>query len=130
MQSRGDCEMMPIPIDGSVWHDMAERNTDSTVEMTFDLRVGDDRTARLKIEGELDINSVDGIENAVDRAAGTGADRLIVDLSELRFADSSAIAVWVKWASMFDEIELRDPTPLLRKVIETMGLAEALHLSP
>ena len=130
MQGRGDCEMMPIPTDGNGWHDMAERNIDSTAAMTFDLRVGDDRTALLKIVGELDINSVDGIENAVDSTAGSDADRLIVDVSELRFADSSAIAVWVKWASMFDEIELRDPTPLLRKVIETMGLAEALHLVP
>jgi anti-anti-sigma factor len=130
MQGHGGCEMMPISTDGNSWHDMAERNTDSTAEMTFDLRVGDDRTAFLKIEGELDINSVDGIEGAVDRAAGTNADRLIIDVSELRFADSSAIAVWVKWASMFDEIELREPSPLLRKVIETMGLAEALHLVP
>lgn len=108
---------------------MAERHTDGSDEMTFDLVV-DDRTAFLKIVGELDINSVDGIEAAVGRLAGGEADRLVVDLSDLRFADSSAIAVWLRWSSAFERIELRDPTPLLRKVLETMGLAETLHLTP
>ncbi len=108
---------------------MAERDTNGNAEMRFELVV-DNRTAFLTIVGELDINSVDGIETAVERLAGAEADRLVIDLSGLSFADSSAIAMWVRWASAFEAVELRDPTPLLRRVIETMGLAEALHLTP
>ena len=109
---------------------MAERNNDGSAEMTFDLRVEDDRTAFLKIVGELDINSVDGIEDAVDRVAGADADRLIIDVSELRFADSSAIALWVRWSARVGEIEFRDASPLLRRVITSMGLAGRFRLAP
>ncbi len=54
--------------------------------------------------------------------------RLILDLGGVRFADSSAIALWVRWATAVDELKLRDASPLLQKVIETMGLAERLQL--
>ena len=52
--------------------------------------------------------------------------RLVVDVSELRFADSSAIALWVRWAARVPEFELRDPSPLLQRVVTAMGLAEKL----
>jgi len=55
---------------------------------------------------------------------------LIVDARELRFADSSAIALWVQWAIEVPEIELRDPSPLSRRVVETMGLADMFKVTP
>jgi hypothetical protein len=52
----------------------------------------------------------------------------VIDLARLRFADSSAIALWVRWASMVGAIELRNASPLLRRVVTTMGLSERLGL--
>ena len=46
----------------------------------------------------------------------------MLEVSGLRFADSSAIALWVKWSTRVTEVELREPPPLLRRVLTTMGL--------
>jgi hypothetical protein len=62
------------------------------------------------------------VRSALDRRPG----RLIIELSDLRFADSSAIALWVRWSTSVDEIELRDVSPILRRVIDSMGLAATL----
>ena len=47
----------------------------------------------------------------------------------MRFADSSAIALWVRWAGAVSEFELLDPPPLLRRVINAMGLADKLGVA-
>lgn len=109
---------------------MAELDPTATSEMTFDVAEPDDGTVRVSIAGELDITNVDGLATAVGHALERGSSRLIVDVSALRFADSSAIAVWVQWATAVPEIELRGASPFLRKVVESMGLTETLNLTP
>ena len=51
-------------------------------------------------------------------------------MRDVRFADSSAIALWVQWASHVPEVELRGGSPLLRRVVESMGLTETLNMTP
>ncbi|HUJ34398.1 MAG TPA: STAS domain-containing protein [Solirubrobacteraceae bacterium] len=98
--------------------------------MSFDLgRAGDDGLT-VTINGELDITNVDALEAAVGSALERHPERLIIDLSGLRFADSSAIALWVRWSTSVPEIELRDVSPILRRVIDTMGLAGTLNVKP
>ena len=87
-------------------------------------------TARITIAGELDISNVDELEQAVAPALAERPEQLIVDVAGLRFADSSAIALWVRWASVVPHFELRDPPPLLRRVVTSMGLAERLEVTP
>jgi hypothetical protein len=36
----------------------------------------------------------------------------------------------VQWATAVHKIELRDASPLLRRVVETMGLTEMLGVTP
>jgi anti-anti-sigma factor len=81
------------------------------------------------VRGELDIATVQELDAAVAPIIEGEPARLVVDVSGLRFADSSAIAMWVRWAAIVGEIELRDPSPLLRRVIGSMGLAERLRLT-
>ena len=52
--------------------------------------------SRSTLSGELDITN---IETVVGRRAGLEGEpeRLVIDVQLLRFADSSAIALWVKW---------------------------------
>ncbi|MCA1682428.1 MAG: STAS domain-containing protein [Actinobacteria bacterium] len=100
--------------------------------MSFELRpdeVGSDAVI-LKVSGELDISNVEQLEAAVQRLEREKARRLTIDAGDLRFADSSAIAQWVKWAAVFEEVQLRDPSPLLRRVVASMGLLSTLHLVP
>ena len=82
------------------------------------------------IKGEVDISNVETLDNAVAPLLERGTPRLIVDISELAFADSSAIAIWVRWSRSAGELWLRGAQPLLVRVIETMGLGATLSIEP
>jgi anti-anti-sigma factor len=99
-------------------------------DMRFDVVEGDDRTVTVTVSGELDITNVDTLASAVAPALEREPARLIIEVGDLRFADSSAIALWVRWARTVPELELRDVPPLLRRVVESMGLIETLKVSP
>ena len=94
----------------------------STVEVSTDVA----GTVIVRLGGELDLSAIPAIEAEVGKALAAKPPRLIVDLSGLRFADSSAIALWVRWALTIEQFELRDPPPFLRRVLAAMGLSERL----
>ncbi|HTX11076.1 MAG TPA: STAS domain-containing protein [Solirubrobacteraceae bacterium] len=98
--------------------------------MSFEVAEEDGGTLRVTVSGELDITNVDTLASAVAPALARKPPRVVVEVAQLRFADSSAIALWVQWASAVPQIELRDVSPLLRRVVESMGLAETLHVTP
>jgi anti-anti-sigma factor len=87
-------------------------------------------TATVTVRGDLDVANIDALADAVDPVIARGVERLVVDVGQLRFADSSAIALWVRWATTVKHVELRDPSPLLRKVINSMGLGAKLQVQP
>lgn len=109
---------------------MAGLDANNTAEVSFDLVEADDDGLTVRISGELDITNVDALESVVGSALERRPEKLIIDLSGLRFADSSAIALWVRWATAVHEIELRDVSPILRRVIDSMGLADTLNVKP
>lgn len=96
--------------------------------MTFTIidRAGDGSLVRIR--GELDIATIPELEIAVSPIIDRGVENLTLDVGGLNFADSSAIALWVRWAALVDDLRLTGVSPLLRRVIETMGLAETLRL--
>ena len=96
--------------------------------MTFDVASTGGK-AVVTVRGELDISNVEELEAAVAPILESKPERLIVDLGGLRFADSSAIAVWVRWGATVGHIELRNASPLLRQVITRMGLATRLRIT-
>jgi anti-anti-sigma factor len=102
---------------------------DELPEMTFDVAGNDGGTAIVTVRGELDISNIDRLEAGVAPIIAMAPDRLVVDIGELQFADSSAIAVWVRWAALVKQIELRHSSPLLRNVITRMGLSGKLELT-
>lgn len=98
--------------------------------VAFEVSAGADGSAVVAISGELDISAVDALSQRVARVLAGNPSRLVVDVSDLRFADSSAIALWVRWAGAVEDFELRHPSPLLLRVIRGMGLAEKLGVTP
>jgi anti-anti-sigma factor len=108
---------------------MAELNANGA-PMTFELVAADDGAPIIKVAGELDITSIDELEEGVQPILDRAPDVLVIDASSLRFADSSAIALWVKWSMMVRRLEVRNPPELLRRVIDSMGLDEALRVTP
>lgn len=109
---------------------MAGLDANNATGMHFDLANSDGRDLTVTITGELDITNVDALDSAVRSALDRHPGRLIIELSGLRFADSSAIALWVRWSTAVHEIELRDVSPILRRVIDSMGLADTLNVKP
>jgi anti-anti-sigma factor len=109
---------------------MAGLDANSTADMTFDVVEGDDGTVTVSVKGELDITNIERLAVALAPALEREPARLIVDARALRFADSSAIALWVRWATAVPATELRHPPPTLRKVLASMGLAEMLNVAP
>lgn len=90
----------------------------------------EDGAPLVKLAGELDIATTEQLESALSAVIDSGPDRLIVDARSLQFADSSGIALWVRWANAVGELELREPPELLRRVITRMGLVDRLRLAP
>jgi len=107
---------------------MAHLEADTDPAMTFSIGAEDAETTIVTIRGELDISNVDQLDTAMTPVIDRRVGRLILDVGELRFADSSAIAVWVRWAAVVGELRLRRVSPLLRTVIVTMGLSGRLRL--
>jgi hypothetical protein len=65
----------------------------------------------------------------VERALDAVTTCLIVDAGALRFADSTAIALWVSWSHRVPRLEIHKPSPMIRRIIESMGLAQILNPS-
>ncbi|MGN6869440.1 MAG: STAS domain-containing protein [Solirubrobacteraceae bacterium] len=98
-------------------------------EMRFDVVEGGDRSLKVTVSGELDITNIDALAAAVAPALEREPARLVIEVRDLRFADSSAIALWVQWATAVPDVELHHVPPLLRRVVKTMGLSETLKVS-
>ncbi len=109
---------------------MENVNPLTSAPATVEVTAVADGAVTVRIGGELDMSSVDRCEAELRQALADTPSRLIVDVGDVSFADSSAIAMWVRWAGVVPQFELRDPSPLLRRVIRTMGLGEKLGVTP
>lgn len=109
---------------------MAELSAHGGAGLTYELGTTSDGSPLLKLAGELDMTNADALETVMAPVLAETPSRLVVDVSGLLFGDSSAIALFVKWANLVGQIELREPPDLLRRVIETMGLSERLRVTP
>jgi anti-anti-sigma factor len=98
--------------------------------MRFTVTTPEPGSAVVAITGELDLGNIDRLTAAVDPILDAPVKQLVLEVGDLRFADSSAIAAWVQWSTRVERIELRNPSMLLRRVITTMGLAPRLRLEP
>lgn len=108
---------------------MAELDSANTARITVELLSADDGSALVSIGGELDMKTISELEAAVEPILSGNPARLVVNVSGVRFADSSAIALWVRWANRIRQVEIYEPV-LIRRVITRMGLAERLRMTP
>jgi anti-anti-sigma factor len=107
------------------WQTAAQRPAQAAFSFTHEPPA----TEIVHISGELDLSSIKAHETEIAAVLARRPTRLIVDVSGLRFGDSSAIAVWVRWAAAAQEFELRGASSLLRQVLTRMNLADTLGLT-
>lgn len=84
----------------------------------------------LSIAGELDLASVESVQEAIDEALNGDPERIVFDLGGLTFMDSSGIAMMLQVSKRVGTVEVRNVTPIVRRVIEATGLVEVLGLEP
>lgn len=80
--------------------------------------------------GELDMSTADGVERELERVEATDAETVVLDLSELRFMDSTGVRLVVSANARFRENDrrlslVRGPASVQR-VFELCGVAELL----
>jgi len=89
----------------------------------------DSGTPVLKITGELDMSNVGSFRTAIDATFGQVSDRIVFDLSELGFLDSSGLAMLFAVAERVGIVELRRPRQMIRRVIELTGLSSVFLIT-
>jgi anti-sigma B factor antagonist len=77
------------------------------------------------LSGELDSSNAASLQERMAAITAHHPQRLIFDLTGLRFMDSAGIAVLIDAAAK-TSVSLRNPSPIIRRVLETTGLSGVL----
>jgi anti-anti-sigma factor len=101
-------------------------NDDLTADVTFE----DGGTAVVRVVGEIDISTVDAVNTALLAAVENHPDRVVFDLSGVEFMDSSGIAALLRARKAVSSIEIRNPSTVVRRLIDMTGLTEVLPIEP
>jgi anti-anti-sigma factor len=83
----------------------------------------------VKLIGEIDLSNADMLGDTLAGFAGDG-DHLVIDLSALQFMDSSGIAMLLRAAGRASSVEVRNPSDVVRRIIECTGLSDVLRIAP
>ncbi|HEV7528230.1 MAG TPA: STAS domain-containing protein [Solirubrobacteraceae bacterium] len=105
---------------------MADLGEDQVAEIVVDTGVDPAGVPIVSVSGELDSSNAASLEATVAPLAAEHPERLIFDLSALRFMDSAGIAVLVGVAAKVDSVKLREPSEAVRRVIQLTGLSGVL----
>jgi anti-sigma B factor antagonist len=89
----------------------------------------DSRELTVRLHGELDVATVPSISEAIESARVDGSSSLVMDLRDLSFMDSSGIALLVRLANRAESVQVRNPSPNVRRVFELTGLARHFGLA-
>ena len=84
----------------------------------------------ITLGGDLDISSADVFRSLVEEVVSEGPQRIVFDVRQLAFMDSSGIALMVYAANKVNDVELRHASNIVRRVVEATGLADVLRLDP
>ena len=89
-------------------------------------RVEHPQPDRLRLVGELDVQSAPQLDAALEPLDGAAID---VDLSGVTFADSSGLRALVRAKRNHHGVRLVRPTPALARLVEITGLTDALSMA-
>jgi anti-anti-sigma factor len=89
--------------------------------------------ALLVLKGELDPHTAPRLRDQIDQVAGDGASRIVLDLADLGFIDSSGLRVIIsahkQAAERGGRLVLRSPSPTARRLLDITGLLDHIEIS-
>lgn len=84
----------------------------------------------LAVTGDLDIDNV-ALGAALESAASDGDGPVVVDLSDVSFADSTTVNVLLQGQTLLGpRLRLAAPSPFMERLIGVLGLDSALPVFP
>jgi anti-sigma B factor antagonist len=84
----------------------------------------------VRISGEVDMSNADVLRETIDPIAASDVEHLIFDLAGLQFIDSSGLTVLLAAAQKIPQVQLRNPSSIVRRIVEVTGLGEVLPTEP
>jgi anti-sigma B factor antagonist len=108
---------------------MAELDNDPATTVLIDTQLDPTGAQVVTLSGELDSSNVAQLEAKVASIAAEFSRPLIFDLAGLRFMDSAGISVLISAATK-TSVSLRNPSPIVRRVLEATGLCGVLAIEP
>ena len=109
---------------------MAELEEGRTNDLVVETIPGGDGVPVIAVAGQLDISNASVLEKALEKAAASRPGAIVFELGGLQFMDSAGISVLVRARSEVGEVRLRNPTPIVRRLIEITGLSGILPIEP
>ena len=109
---------------------MGDVTGDRAAEILLDTRIDPAGVPIVSVSGELDSSNAGALQATIAPIAAEHPERLVFDLSGLRFIDSAGIAVLVGVAAQVKAVQLRQPSQVVRRVIELTGLTGVLPIEP
>lgn len=89
--------------------------------------------AVVEVAGEIDLGAHDRLRAVIDEARAGGR-RLVIDLSETTFMDSTGLKVllqaWRDQTRAGSEMVLRAPSPAVQTLIELTRVGDAMPIEP
>jgi anti-anti-sigma factor len=86
--------------------------------------------AVIMLTGEVDMSNVVAIEAELGALLSGTPERVVIDVSSLTFIDSSGIAVLIRAAERSTRFALRNPSTIVKRIIQATGLSEVLPVEP
>jgi anti-anti-sigma factor len=130
-----DVHVSPDPADAAP--DVARwvgRASDSQSALTASSAVVaiDGAAATIALSGDIDIATVARLRDCLAQCKSEGCIRIALDMSDVRFVDSSSIN-FVAWAEKILEPErgrltILNPSPMATRVLELSGLADLIEI--
>lgn len=105
---------------------MAELDDEPATTVEIDTRLDPTGAQIVILSGELDSSNAASLQESMAAAIAPHNQRLIFDLTDLRFMDSAGIAVLIGAATQVTSVSVRNPSPIIRRVLETTGLSSVL----
>ena len=100
---------------------------DTPAELSIEVSVEEDIPV-LVVRGELDAYSAPTLDAAVEKVLAQGAQRLVLDLGEVGFIDSSGLRSMIRARKQVGDepaaLRIRNPQPTTVRLLDITGLTD------
>lgn len=87
----------------------------------------DDDASVLAVSGDLDLENIAPLVTALADAGGSGQGPVVLDLSGVRFADSSTVNVLLRaYGELGPRLRVARPSAFVQRLFDVIGLRQAL----